>query len=450
MSYDAGVLLEALKKNKAAQKLSQMIQKKTVWFLDENKTDFKEFEDFIKLTKELFPLVTKNSELEIVNGYGMLFKIKGEDPSLAPAVLMSHYDVVSAEESQWAKPPFSGIIEDGEIWGRGSLDTKCTLAGIMEAAELLLEKGFKPKRDIYVFSTNNEEPAGPTCPKTVQLFAERGIKPYMVLDEGGIVANRILPFVKRNIALIGVTEKGILNVELTAEGQGGHSAAPQKKTSIIKLAEALLAINKKPFRARMIAPVAEMLYTLGSNSPAPLKLVLKNQWLFKPLIMKFLSISGETNAFIRTTTAATMAEGSNLINVMPKHAKAWLSIRLMPGDTSDEVVKRLSKITKKYDVTVKAIYSIEASPISQTDCESYKLVKDTILAVFKDCAVSQYIMPAATDSRHFCNITPNVYRFSPLIMTKEELASIHKENERIPVQTLDKCVEFFLNIINAL
>ncbi len=433
--------------DKATHDLSKMIQCRTVSDRDKALEDEAEFAKFEAILPELFPLIHKKCEFEKVGDRALLFKWQGKH-SDAPTVFMSHYDVVSVEEENWEKPAFDGIVENGILWGRGTLDTKGTLNGILQAAEALIAEGFVPFNDIYFAFGGDEEINGHGASDIVALFKERGITPGMVIDEGGAVVEGAFPGVKKPLALIGIAEKGMLNVEYTVKGGGGHASSPAPHTPVGRLSAACVRVENSPFKFKVTKP-AKMLFNIaGRHSTFLYRMIFANMWCFGPVLNLFAKLSGgEINALVRTTTAFTQMEGSKGVNVIPPVARMASNHRILPGETVESVAARIKKMVKDEKIEVNIIDGNNPSVISDTNCEAYERVRSTVSEVWPDVIVSPYLMVACSDSRHWGEISDKVYRFSAMTMSKEERASIHGNNEKIPVATISKNVEFFIRLM---
>ena len=432
--------------DRAQQNLSTLIKFETVSNADYDKTDKAVFAAYRAKLKELYPNVTAASEYKELGNTAMLFKIKGKS-SENPSVLMSHYDVVPVEEDRWQHPPFCGEIIDGVLWGRGAIDTKITMVGIMEALEDLLADGFMPENDLYLSFGGDEEVGGISAPAVVDYMEANGIKPALVLDEGGAVVDGVFPGVNKPIAVIGIGEKGIAQVEFTATGSGGHSSTPPVHTAVGKLAKTIVNLENKPFKAQVTEPVAGLFRKVGPHSPFALRMVFGNMWLFKGLLGRLASVlGGEINAMMRTTVAATMAQGSKQHNVLPNVATANVNVRLLNNVNQQQAQAHFDSVCSK-DVTCRFISYQDASPYASTESQAWHKVEKAVGDTWRDAIVSPYLMLAGSDSRRFSRICRDVYKFSAMALSKEERGLIHNDNERIAVEKIDQCVEFFHRLI---
>lgn len=423
------------------------IRCKTVSSRDKSQEDAAEFEKFRQVLQERFPQVHAACTLERIGEKGLLYHWKGRSDA-APSVYMAHYDVVPATEEDWDKPAFEGVIEDGVLWGRGTLDTKGTLLGVMEAAEHLLAEGFVPENDIYFSFAGDEEIAGEGAPAIVDELERRRIRPAMVIDEGGAVVEGVFPGVKQPCALVGIGEKGMMDVELTVKSMGGHASSPPPHTPVGVLAQAVARVENHPFPARLTKPAAEMFDTLGRHSSLLYRVIFANLWCFGGVLSAMTKKSGgELNALLRTTCAFTMMQGSRASNVLPPEAKVGANLRLMGGDTLQSAQARLEKIIANGNVTCSVVHGMNPSPFSSTDSPGWRRVKNAIQQTWPEALVSPYLMIACSDSRHFCRISDHVYRFSAMALSKEERGAIHGNNERVPLEKLVTTVQFYVRLM---
>ena len=427
---------------RARENLSTLIKFETVSNADFDKTDKEVFAAYRAKLRELYPNVTATAEYKELGNTAMLFKISGKK-SENPTVLMSHYDVVPVVEERWEHPPFSGEIIDGVLWGRGTIDTKITMLGIMEALEDLLETGYVPENDLYLSFSGDEEVGGVSAPAVVDYMEANGIAPALVLDEGGAVVEGVFPGVDKPIAVIGIGEKGIAQVEFTATSDGGHSSTPPVHTAVGKLAKTIVKLENKPFNAEVTRPIAGLFNKVGPYSSFALRMVFANMWLFKGLICRLASVlGGEINAMMRTTVAVTMAQGSKQHNVLPNVATANVNVRLLNNVNQQQAMAHFESVCTE-DVTCRFISYQDASPYASTESQAWRKVEKAVGETWRDAIVSPYLMLAGSDSRNFSRICRDVYKFSAIALSKEERGLIHNDNERIAVEKIDQCVEFF-------
>lgn len=435
---------------KAVDNLVKMIRCKTVSSRNPEMVDEGEFEKFRNLLKALYPNVHKTCKLERISNTGLLYFWKGRQAA-KPTVLMAHYDVVPANEEQWDKPAFEGIIEDGVLWGRGTLDTKGTLLGVMESVDTLIAEGFVPANDIYLSFAGDEEISGDSAPMIVDELERRGIRPELVVDEGGAVVEGMFPGVSKRCALIGVGEKGMMDLEFYIKSSGGHASAPPPHGPVGKLSQAVIDVENHPFKSRLTPPVALMYDTVGRHSTFIYRMIFSNLWLFMPLLNALCKKNGgELNAMLRTTCAFTMTQASNASNVLPPEAKVVANMRLIGGDSTESAVEYIRGIIKNDEIELRKMHGINPSIASDTSSEGYAKLKLAIQQTWGDAIVSPYLMVACTDSRHFCRISDKVMRFSAMELTKEERGMIHGHNERIPLDKIITTVAFYIRLVKQL
>ena len=434
-------------KDAAVSALQQLVRCKTVSNVDPALEDDAEFEKLINLLPELYPHIVKACTFTRFPDRGLLFHWQGKAHD-KPSVMMAHYDVVPVQEDMWEKPPFAAILEDGVLWGRGTLDTKVTLNGALSAANYLVQKGFVPEQDIYFAFSGGEEVNGKGAENIVNYFAQQGIVPALVVDEGGAVVENVFPGVNVPCGMIGIAEKGMINVRYTVRSGGGHASAPLPKSPVTDLAKACRKVVDNPFPMHLTPPVAALFDTLGRQSSFVYKLIFANLWCFKPILnLICISSGGEMNALVRTTTAFTMMEGSSARNVIPAKASIVSNMRLNPQDTVESAVEYLRKTVNDPSVEIEVLEGNDPSRISQVDCDSYRKVAAAVSATWDGCITSPYLMVQCSDSRHYGKISDKVYRFSAMDLTKEERGSIHGNNERIRVETIHRAVEFYIRLL---
>lgn len=437
-------------RDKIVNDMCDMIRCKTVSYRDESLVDRTQFANFEKLIKERFPNVFANMTFEHIGKTGFLFFKQGRRHD-APSVCMAHYDVVPVSEAGWTKPAFDGLIEDGCIWGRGTLDTKGTLCSVLEAAEQLFKEGYEPENDLYFSFSGEEEIDGCSCPDIVKYLEDKGVKPAMVLDEGGAIVENTFPGVSRPSAMVGIAEKGSVSFDLKVLSKGGHASTPPVHTPVGEIAMAVNKIESHPFKAQLTKPASEMFDTMGRYSSFIYRMIFANLWLFKGVLDIICKKSGgELNALMRTTVAVTRASGSDAYNVIPPKATAGLNVRLLGSDTIESAAEYLKKVIKNSNVEVSYVDGMNPSIDSDTNCESWEKLKRVIQENWPGVIVSPYLMMACSDSRHYCRITDKVYRFCPMALSKEERKMIHGNDERIPIDTLIKTVEFYIRFLKTL
>lgn len=435
--------------------LAQAIRIPTVTYEDWDRVDESQLARFREFLLDAYPLTHERLEWETVGDHSLLFRWDGADATLPPVLLMGHYDVVPVEpgtEDTWEQPPFDGIEDDEFLWGRGALDDKGQVIALFEAVESLLSEGFTPTATIYLSIGHDEEVGGSRGASVVaQLLAERGIRFEFALDEGGAVGEELLPGTTSRIGLIGVGEKGYVNVEITAEGDGGHSSSPPRQSAIGRIATTIAALEASPMGAHMEVQ-QELLAAFAEVLPQPQRFLLRNSGRFSGLLERRFSSAPMTNALIRTTGAPTIVSGGVKPNVLAQRARAIVNFRILQGDTIDDVLAHVRSLAPD-GVTVNRVaesFVSEPSRLSSTTSNGFRLVADSIAAAFPGTVPAPWTLMAATDSRHFADIVDDIYRFAPFLARPEDMGRIHGTNERLRVSDADGAVTFYLELISGI
>ena len=430
---------------KYGKQLSKLVQKETVSSrYDADRTKFLEFHE---LLEETFPNVHKTCEKHVFNG-SLLFKWRGKGKS-EPILFMSHHDVVEANGT-WEHGPFSGDIDaEGNVWGRGTVDTKASLFCMLTAVEEMIAEGFEPECDVYIASSCTEEWSGEGAPATVAYLKEQGVKLAYLMDEGGMILEEPVGGVKGTYAMVGVLEKGYGDVKFIAKSNGGHASAPTKNTPLVRLGKFMVDVEKNyPFRSEMNPTVKEMFSRMAPNMNFGMKMIFANMWLFEGLLKKLLpSISSAAGAMIRTTTAFTTAKGANGLNVLPQEAYVTANMRYIPHQDADESIKIISDIAKKYDLETEVIYRDYACPVVDYKSEPFHKIEEVAAEVYPGVGVCPYVMTGGTDAKFYRDLSDNCLRFAPLYINQQQYASIHGLNENINQGALTLGVDFYKGMI---
>ncbi len=438
--------------NDAVKHLSDAIKIKTVSNSDYDKVEWEQFDDFLKFLERTYPHVHSSCKKEIVNNYSPVFLWEGKNVSAKPILLLGHYDVVPVEKSSeglWQEMPFSGDVKDGTIWGRGALDDKNQVIGIMEAVEYLIIKDFKPDRDIYIAFGFDEEVGGERgAKKTAELFLERNIEFEYVIDEGGCVIQDMIDGLNKSVAVIGIAEKGSTNIKVTAEGKSGHSSMPPKDTAVTILSKIITNTEKNQMDAKLTMPVQKLFETVAPFMGSK-KFILKNIKSLFPLVNGVLSDVPSINSIIRTTVVFTKIEGGGALNVIPNEVSAYANMRILPGDTVADAVEHIKKVNRGLNLNIELLNEEEASQVSPTDTVGYKIITDVISEIFPDALAVPYLMAGGTDSRKFYCVCDNVYRFSSVFMTKEDNDLIHSANEKISTENFRRMINFYIKLLTS-
>ncbi len=436
----------------AIRRFSQAIKIPT--FSKESKMDSLPFRNLALLFKKNYPHVDSLLEKQPAPPLSMVFKWPGKNPGLAPVLLMGHTDIVLIDEktkADWQFPPLSGAVENGYILGRGTLDDKIAVVGILEAAEMLLQEGYTPNRTIYFAFGHDEEIGGENGAKKIAgWFENQGITFEYIIDEGMLVLEKAMPGITQPVGLIGIAEKGYATFQIEVKlEEGGHSSMPPKETAIGLLSETIIKLRENPFPAKVDGAAQELFDYIAPEMSLPYKVLFANRWLTNGILLKQLSKGSSSNAMIRTTVAPTIIEGGFQENVLPSQVSATVNLRILPGETIQSAKAYLEKIINDDRISITQIsdFSEDPSAISPTNSFGFQTIQKTILETFPDVIVAPSLVVAGTDSRHFSRVSKNIYRFLPMQLAKSDLSRIHGINERISVENYKRAIRFYKQLM---
>lgn len=421
-------------------------------FAGDNKENFFAYEAFLEKS---YPLIHNIADKTVINNHALIFKIKGDSGDMLPIAFLAHQDVVPSSESGWEYPPFSGqtVNLDGEeyIYGRGTMDMKGQMIAILEAVEYCLENNLSFKRDVYLCFGYDEELTGVLgASKIVDYLRENNIKFEFLIDEGGVVLEGSMLGIDGKIALIGNSEKGYLDLALTATCDGGHSSSPVHPTSIEKLSKAIYKLSKRPMAARWTQSTEELFDTLTPHFNFLGKFICVNRKIFSPLLKLVIAkVNPAAEAVIRTTIAPTMVKGSDAYNTISKTATANINCRLLAGDTEESVSAYIQKIVGKDIKVERQIGTSYDAPsgVSTTDTDSYKLIAKSVVEAFDGLIPAPFPFIAGSDAKFYYPVAKHIYRFSPFIIDQADAERIHGVNERIATKELLPAITFFIRVI---
>ena len=434
---------------RAIENLAESIKFQTISYQEKERFPQEEFNYFIEWAAKTYPEFHQALTLEKL-GHSLLFKWKGSDVTLSPILFEGHYDVVPiipGTEDLWDEMPFSGTISNNRIWGRGALDDKSGVIGLMEAATYLIKNNFQPTRTVYFGFGHDEEIGGGGAALITKKLREEGIQLHWSLGEGSFVNRGFFPGVDKLIAPINVAEKGIMNLLIVAKADGGHSSTPPSRTAVTLLAEALIKLEKEPLPGSLEGLSAVMFDEVSKHMPFSYRFLFANRWLFGGIIESQMSSSPVINAMIRTTTAPTMLNGSIKSNVLPIEASALINFRLHPRDTIESVTDHVTRVVGSEEVEVRLLGGMEASGISSWSSPGFEIVAASLNKVYGDVISVPGLMIAASDTRHYSKIADNSFRFNPFSIVPEDMTGFHGTNESIDIDSFVAGIKTYVEII---
>ncbi|MEI8326097.1 MAG: M20 family peptidase, partial [Betaproteobacteria bacterium] len=442
----------------AAARLGEAVRLRTISSRDDAALNAEQFWQLHALLQARFPKAHAALKREVVGDLSLLYTWEGSNPKAQPILLMAHQDVVPiapGTDKDWTQEAFSGLVQDGFVWGRGTWDDKGNLMAQMEAVEMLVASGYKPERTVYLAFGADEEVLGLRgAARIAALLKQRKVRLDFIVDEGLLITEGIMPGLAQPTALIGVAEKGYLSVVLRMSATPGHSSMPPPKgtSAIAMMSAALKRIDDEQLPAGIRGVAQEMFATVAPEMSGFARVALSNLWLFGPIVQKQLEAGASTNAMLRTTTALTIVNAGNKENVLPGRAEATVNFRLLPGDTQEQVLNRMKKQVREATGNDKFELfalpgAVDASKVAATDSTQYQLINKTLREVFPGTLVAPGLMIGASDSIHYGDISDHIFKFSPVRAKPEDLPRFHGTNERIASSNLAELIRFYHRLL---
>jgi acetylornithine deacetylase/succinyl-diaminopimelate desuccinylase-like protein len=369
------------------------------------------------------------------------------DPSRA-LLLMGHLDVVGVDRSKWQVDPFGGVIQGGYLYGRGAIDDKGMLVAEIAALVALKRANASLDRDVILLAEGDEEQAGETGIKFAIDKYWQKIAAGFALNEGGSVTLN-----DGRVQYIGVqaAEKVPVNVTVTANGTSGHASIPVPNNPLVLLAEALtkVAAYQTPFQ---LTPVTEsyfeQLSLVEDDDIGKWMRALDSPVRADLAENKIAAANPVWNAMVRDTISPTMLQAGIRPNVVPSEAQATLNVRLLPGNSIESLISKLQGVVNNPQITFQADTSIgEAAPSSSLDSALFKSIQQASNEVFPQAPVIPMMSPEATDSADLRLRNVQAYGLLPFPLTEEDALRMHADNERIPISSFNKGIEYLYRIV---
>ncbi len=372
----------------------------------------------------------------------VISRLRG-DGSKKPLLLMSHLDVVPADESRWDAPPFSGEIRDGSLWGRGTLDTKGLTAMHMMAMFLLKRQEAPLKRDIIIMANADEEAGGRLGAGWVVDNHFDKIEAEFALNEGGFG----MEINGKTLILCTNAEKGMTWAKLTAKGRPGHGSLPHNDNATLHMSRAINNISK--YRPRITVTDTFRNFIKGICKLDARGHLLK--FVDKPgigrLVLKLVK-DEHVKVMVQTTITPTTIKGGVKVNVIPDHCELALDCRIVPGITRDDLERTILDLadSDKIRLDFEVFSAASESPI---DTELFSTIEQVIAANHPDSVLSPFMLPGGTDSRFVRAKGIPAYGLMPFVFSKEDIASIHGDNEKISIENFSQGLRTMYRVIAA-
>ncbi len=442
----------------AAERLAGAVRFPTVSLTSGGPIDTAAFRGLHAHLQTSFPRLHETLTRDTVSSLSLLYTWQGSDATLNPLVIMGHLDVVPVPEpslGEWTHLPFAGDVADGFVWGRGTLDDKVTVLAVLEAVEALINSGYTPRRTIYLTFGHDEEVGGRYGARAiVDRLVAQGVKPEMVLDEGGFMGAGLLPGIARRLAIVGIAEKGYVSLRLTSTAEGGHSSMPGTRTAVGALARAVTALEANPFPFALEGPTRNMIEAMAPYLPVGQRVAMANLWITSPWVQRALEKNPMSAALMHTTTSPTMLAAGIKDNVLPPEASAVVNFRIAPGETVESVIARVTQVIGDSLIHIAPIDSVGVGPsaVSSVEGRAWNVLSAAVQGISPSDPppVIPYLVMGGTDAKYWGPHSDKVYRFLPIPLGDGDRARVHGVNERVSIPDFATSVSFFARLIQGI
>ncbi|MCA9628959.1 MAG: M20/M25/M40 family metallo-hydrolase [Myxococcales bacterium] len=401
----------------------------------EDATAFRVFAGYLSAT---FPKAHERMQREVIAKHSLLYVWPGSEPSLEPILIAGHMDVATVQPGtsmSWTEKPFSGALRDDMIWGRGTLDDKSFVVGLFEALEHLASSGYSPKRAIYVALSHDQMRGGEVGTAALaQALSAKAAKFRMVLTEGLAVVKGFMPEIPAPIAMVGVGEKGQASLLLQGASEEQLRAAQKR-------------LEEQPLPAQFSGPAVHQFEYLAGELPFAIRVAVANRWLFSGLLEDRIKESEGSEALIRSLVTSTDIPPGTDEKTLPEHP-VLANYRLRPGDSLEQLKTHAAKVVADPKVELSLLEgAYPAPPVSSVDAPEFKLLQEVIEGVFPESVFAPSLVLGATDARHYATLSPNIYRFRPLLMGADDMSRSRNSDERIRVEAYERVVTFCSTLV---
>lgn len=372
---------------------------------------------------------------------------QGSDPSLKPIAIIGHMDVVEADPADWERDPFTPVIENGYIFGRGSVDNKAGLSIVMATIIKLKQAGWQPKRTIVLAFSGEEE----TGMATTRHLAQKHSNVELVLNAdggGGSLDTQHNPTV---YSLQG-SEKTYADYTLTVTDAGGHSSRPTAGNPIYRLTAGLQRLNNYAFPVSL-DEITRGYFTAAAERAQPeiaaaMRALVANDQ--DQAAIATLVANGNYTGTIRTTCTATMIKGGHAANALPQQAQATVNCRILPGVSMEAIRDQLQEIVADPTIKVERLETgTIAAPSSPLRADVVTAVTAAVHSRYPNIAIVPSMSAGATDSMHFRALGIPAYGVGSVFMRSEDSFS-HGLNERLPLDNLAPGITHWETLIKAM